>query len=100
MEGLVSGKLKSQEGAIQRQSLKTQATLDSYAKQAAAQTEVGATAFTTNLNKDAQEALTTLENNFKIELQNMQYDATRAESTRAQAASQIQNTTDLLLRIF
>ncbi len=92
MEGLVSGSLKNQEGAIQQQTLKTQGQIEAFMKNAADVSGMQNTNLTINLQTEANAALKTLENNLSQSLMTAEYTHQKAENTRQQATSQVENT--------
>lgn len=92
MEGLVSGALKTQEGKISTQLKKTEGQINSYLQGLSASNDASLTNLTDTLNRETQTALKTLENNLAKGLLTSEYDERTAESTRAQATSQIENT--------
>lgn len=92
MEGLVSGALKTQEAAITQQTQKTQGAIDSYLQSANAKSDATLANLNNELNLATQTSLKNLESQLNTSLMKAEYDQQTVENTRAQAASQIQNT--------
>ena len=92
LEGAVSGALKVQEAKITQQQLKTQGAIDAYLQSANVKGEATLNNLNNELNLATQTSLKNLESQLNTALMRAEYDQQTAENTRAQAASQIENT--------
>ena len=89
---LGSGALKTQEAKINDQLKKTQATIDLVLNNTAAKNNADLAGLNARLNTESQSALKILDSKLSADLMAVEYDEKTAETLRAQAVSQIENT--------